>query len=238
MWSRILNTLLPNRCLRCEVILSNDPGLCSECWASMQFITSPYCSQCGLPLEVDLGREAICGDCARGQNYFSHVQSVFVYNDTSKDLILKFKHGDAHHGAPIYAQWMVQAQNDLLDSDSLLAPVPLHWTRLFRRCYNQSQILAKELSVLRPKIRYIPDLLIRNRATVSQGQLSQDQRYRNISGSINIHPHKKTLIKGKRIVLIDDVMTSGATMNVCAKALLKAGATDVNGLTLGRVTRT
>lgn len=238
MLRRALNTLLPNRCLRCEVILSSEPGLCSECWANIQFITAPYCNQCGLPLEIDLGKGAICGACAQAQNHFSHIQSVFVYDDRSKDLVLKFKHGDAHHGAPVYAQWMVQAQNDLLDSDSLLVPVPLHWTRLFRRCYNQSQILAKEISALRPNLHFIPDMLQRTRATASQGQLSKDQRYRNISGSINVHPRKKTLIKGKRIVLIDDVMTSGATMNVCAKALLKAGATEVSGLTLGRVTRT
>ncbi len=204
----------------------------------MQFITAPFCSQCGLPLEIDLGEGAICGDCATGQNHFSRIQSVFVYNDTSKDLVLKLKHGDAHYGAPTYAQWMVQAQNDLLDSDSLLVPVPLHWTRLFCRCYNQSQILAKEISALRPNLQYIPDMLQRTRATARQGQLSKDQRYQNLKGSIKVHPRKKTLIKGKRIVLIDDVMTSGATMNVCAKALLKAGATDVNGLTLGRVTRT
>ena len=126
MFRRILNAFLPHRCLICESIVEEKGGLCSPFWSGVQFITKPYCHQCGLPLEVDLGVNALCGLCAKGEEALSCVLSLFVYNDFSKDMILKFKHGDAQHGAPVYARWMTRVGKELISSADLITSVPLH----------------------------------------------------------------------------------------------------------------
>lgn len=237
MLRRFLHLILPHRCFKCDVILEGYNGLCSTCWAGIHFISKPYCAQCGYPLEIHLGDGAICGQCAKGENALSHVRSLFVYDEMSKGLILKLKHGDALHSAPFYGEHLSDIAADVLEESQILCPVPLHWSRLLSRSYNQSHVLGKEIAKRRPRLDYLPRLLRRHRATESQGRLTTNQRFSNIQGSISLDKQQKNRIKGKRIVLVDDVMTSGATLNTCAKVLLRSGAERVDAITLGRVTR-
>lgn len=235
VFKRLLNLILPQRCLKCDEILDSDPGLCGPCWSQIRFISDPLCTCCGLPLDFDVGDEGLCGGCAVSPPLYDKGRSVFVYDDASKGMILRFKHGDSTHGAPAFAKWMGTAGHDLLKETDLIIPVPLHWTRLFTRTYNQSQLMATHLSKLVPHTSLEPALLKRHKRTQPQGFLSKDKRVENVKSSFTVpQPH---LIKGKSILLIDDVLTSGATLNACAKELKKAGAKRIYALTLARVAR-
>lgn len=232
---RLLNLILPQRCLKCDEILDADPGLCGPCWSQIRFISDPQCSHCGLPLDFEVGDEGLCGSCAVSPPLYDKGRSVFVYDDASKGMILRFKHGDSTHGAPAFAKWMGTVGQDLLKDTDLIIPVPLHWTRLFTRTYNQAQLMATHLCKLAPHASLEPALLKRHKRTPPQGHLSKEGRIENVKSSFKASkPH---LIKGKSILLIDDVLTSGATLNACAKELKKAGAKKVFALTLARVAR-
>ena len=178
----------------------------------------------------------LCGACIRRPPEFERARAVFRYNDRSRRLVLGFKHGDRLHGAPAYGKWMARAGAALLAEASMVAPVPLHWTRLFRRRYNQAALLGAALA-RESRIPYVPDLLIRRRRTPSQGRLNAAERHRNMRGAFALRQRYATLLKGRRVLLIDDVFTTGATVGACARVLLKAGAAGVDVLTLARVVR-
>ncbi|HYB10194.1 MAG TPA: ComF family protein [Alphaproteobacteria bacterium] len=150
--------------------------------------------------------------------------------------MLGFKHGDRLHGAPAYGRWMARAGAMLLADASVIAPVPLHWTRLFRRRYNQSALLARVLAEI-SGVPFAPDLLVRHRRTPPQGRLSAVERRRNMRGAFALNKRFAMRIGGRRVLLVDDVFTTGATVNACAGVLLEAGAEDVDVLTLARVVR-
>ena len=156
-----------------------------------------------------------------------------MYTDASKPMILRFKHADSIHAAPTLAKWMISAGKELLQCSDLLIPVPLHWTRLLQRQYNQASLLVSSLA----NETGIPghnEILVRNRYTPSQGQRSMLQRQRNVSGAFVVHHKGKSLINGKNLLLVDDVYTTGATVGACTKALLKYGAKNVDVLTVAR----
>jgi len=182
-----------------------------------------------------MGEEGLCGGCAVTPPLYDGGRSVLVYDDASKGIILRFKHGDSTHGAPTFAKWMGTVGQDFIKTSDLIIPVPLHWTRLFMRTYNQAQIIATHLHKLAPHTTLAPSLLKRHKRTPPQGHLSKDKRAENVKASFKApHPH---LIKGKSILLVDDVLTSGTTLDACAKELKKAGAKKVFTLTLARVVR-
>ena len=158
------------------------------------------------------------------------------YDDSSRGLILAFKHADRTHAAPAFGRWMARAGAGLLAEGSVVVPVPLHWTRLFRRRYNQAALLALALA-REAGLRAAPDLLIRRRATPSQGRLGAVARRRNVAGAFAVRPGRRNLIDGRRVLLVDDVFTTGATADACARALKRAGADAVDVLVLGRVVR-
>ncbi len=192
------------------------------------------CGACGFPFDFDLGAGALCGECARRLPPFHRARAVLRYDDGSRDLVIAFKHRDRTDAAPAYGAWMARAGAELLEDADLLVPVPLHRMRLIQRRFNQSALLAHALAA-RSGVACAPDALIRTRPTPSQGQFSRAARFRNVQGAFKVR--RAGDIGGRRIVLVDDVLTTGATASACARTLLRAGADSVDVLTLARVVR-
>ncbi len=230
----VLDLLLPPRCLACGVTVPNAGAVCAECWRGLRFISSPMCGSCGFPFDYDYGAGALCGECARRLPPYHRARAVLRYDNGSRDLVIAFKHRDRTDAAPAYGAWMVRAGAELLEDADLLIPVPLHRMRLIQRRFNQSALLAHALAA-RSGVACTPDALIRTRPTPSQGQLSRSARARNVQGAFKVR--RAGHMEGRRIVLVDDVLTTGATVSSCARALLRAGAESVDVLTLARVVR-
>lgn len=230
--NKSLDFLIPLRCIKCGSILEEKEGLCSSCWSSISFITKPYCACCGRPFDFEIEEGALCGPCTHRSPAFTTARSVFIYTAESKDLILRFKHTDNLQGAPLFGAWLSKLIDEV--ENPLCVPVPLHWTRLFMRTYNQAALLAQQIAKLK-QLTYAPTLLVRKRRTPSQGTLSKNERFKNVKRAFVISKGQEALVKKRNILLIDDVFTTGATLNACAKVLLKAGAREVHALTLARV---
>ncbi len=231
-----LDALLPPHCLSCRAVTDEPGTLCAACWRTMQFLAPPFCACCGFPFEYEPGGDALCGACSRRSPAFDRARAVLRYDDSSRGLILGFKHADKTHAAPAFGRWMARAGAGLLAEESIIVPVPLHWTRLFHRRYNQAALLALALARV-ARMPAAPDLLIRRRATPSQGRLGAAARRRNVAGAFVVRPRRRSLIDGKRVLLVDDVLTTGATADACARALKRGGARAVDVLVLGRVVR-
>ena len=205
----------------------------SELWGAVTFLDQPCCACCGFPFEFTLGSDSLCGRCAARQPAYSRVRSAFQYDDNSRKLVLDFKHGGRTTGLSVFAGHMRRAGRDLLSDASFVVPVPLHPSRLRARRYNQSTLLARAVAL--PK--FDADILMRHRATLTQGSQSTRGRRSNVSGAFRIRQAAKPRLKGARITLIDDVFTTGATLEACARALKRAGSGPVDALTLARVVK-
>jgi ComF family protein len=232
----VIDALLPPLCLSCGAEVAEPGSLCPSCWSAMAFLGDPCCACCGLPFEFDLGEDAVCGECARQRPRYSRARAVFRYDESSRGLILRFKHGDRLEGAGAFARWMARSGGPILAQADLLVPVPLHRWRLLSRRYNQAALLANAIGRL-SGVAVEPGMLIRARRTPPQGHLGHDARARNVAGAFKVEERYRAGLSGRRVVLVDDVMTSGATVNECARVLLNAGAAEVGVLTLGRVVR-
>lgn len=232
--SAALNALLPPRCLSCGAAVDRQGGLCPTCWTALTFIAPPACACCGLPFEFAVEGENLCGACVAERPGFARARAVVVYDDASRPLVLGFKHGDRTHAAKPFGVWLARAGAELLADADLLTPVPLHRWRLFLRRYNQAALLAQEAG-RQAGVAVVPDLLVRRRRTRSQGGLDRGGRRRNVAGAFDLR--RKGSVEGKRVVLVDDVLTTGATVGECARVLLRAGAARVDVLTLARVVR-
>jgi ComF family protein len=235
-FARALDSVLPQRCLKCGVVVAAQGGaaLCPACWQTLSFLGAPCCACCGQPFDFDLGPDALCGACTQAPPAFDRARSVLRYDEASRDLILAFKHADRTSLTPAFAAWLKRAGDDLIPDADIIVPVPLHWSRLFGRRYNQAALLAMALGALTGKA-VIPDLLTRRRATAKQGHLGRLARQRNVAGAFVLHPRRLQTLAGKRVLLIDDVITTGATVTSCAKVLRQAGAQAVDVLALARV---
>lgn len=236
----VLDAVLPPLCLGCNEIVGEPGGLCAACWQDFSFVSAPHCACCGTPFEEDLGAEALCAGCLARRPHYNRARAALIYDDQSRRLILPFKHGDRTDIARACGDWMARAGAELLASADFVAPVPLHWRRLFMRRYNQAALLARVLvrQLVPPhKVRLAPDLLRRHRWTGSQTGLRARERRRNVREAFDVHPHWRSEVTGKRILLVDDVLTTGATVEACSRVLERAGADCVDVLTLARVIR-
>jgi ComF family protein len=231
----LVDAVLPPQCLGCGEIVEEPDALCGRCWGGITFFAPPWCAGCGLPFPHPMGEDAICADCARERRAWDRARAVLRYDKNSRRLILGLKHADHTHVAGAFGRWMHRAGGEVLDGADLVVPVPLHWTRLAQRRYNQAALLAHAIHAAGgPPVA--ADWLVRRRRTPSQGHLGPVARERNVRGALGMRPGRD--IAGKRVVVVDDVMTTGATVDECARVLKRAGAASVGVLTLARALRT
>ena len=236
IWRWALDLVLPAQCLGCGAVVDSQGALCPACWPKVRFIDQPFCACCGVPFEFDAGDGALCGACVRERPEYNRARAAVVYDDGSRGLILGLKHGDRTDAVPPFARWMARAGAELIADADLIAPVPLHWTRLFARRYNQAALLANAIGKL-SGTRVVPDLLVRRKRTAPLGKMGPSARRRTVQHAFTIRPRKVALVAGRRVLLIDDAHTTGATANGCSHVLLRAGAAAVDVLSLARTVR-
>ena len=236
IWYSIVNFIFPQQCCICKNYLSVDGSFCLSCAGKFNLITNPKCACCGLPFEFKLKtkKELLCPKCLKKSYKFDKAVSAVRYDEFSKKIILPLKHGDKTQYAKSIATMMSVSGRTLANQSDFIMPVPIHITRMLKRKYNQASLIVSYLSKIYSK-PVLYTTLLRVKATQSQGHLSTSERKQNVSGVFAVkHPDK---IKGKNILLIDDVFTTGATVNECAKILKKNGANKVFVLTFARVVK-
>ncbi len=232
----VLNALLPPLCPVTNAPLMENGSLSAEAWAQIQFIDDPVCAGCGAPFEHDYGEGALCALCIAEPPAFVSARAALLYDDASHDLIISFKHSDRADLAPLFGKWLAHAGKPLVTSKTILTPTPLHWRRLLKRRFNQAGLIALE-AARSLGCAYEPLLLRRNRATPPQKDLSIAARRRNVAGAFMVEEEALTKVHGAHIVLVDDVLTTGATLSACSRSLYSAGAARVDALVLARVVK-
>ncbi len=233
-----LRLIYPPHCAACGGPTESDFGLCGTCWREAGFIGGLVCDSCGVPLPGETTDEPVqCDDCLAIARPWARGRAAMLYGETGRRIALALKHGDRQELARPAAEWMLKAVRPILVPGMLVAPVPLHWLRLFRRRYNQSALLARRVAAA-AGLECCPDLLVRVRRTASQEGRDRDARFANVAGAIRIHPRRGGRAAGRHVLLVDDVMTSGATFAAAAEACLAAGAAEVSVLALARVAKT
>ncbi|MCC7038015.1 MAG: ComF family protein [Alphaproteobacteria bacterium] len=236
LWNKTLNIILPPRCAGSGMVV-DAPGMVSPgFWSELSFIDAPFCDTCGLPFGFGSSAGTICVGCIDEEPEFTRARSAVVYNDASRKLVIGFKYGDRLHTVQTFVPWLARAGEALIADADIVIPVPLHFRRLWQRRFNQSAVLG-ELLAKRSNLAFAPDALTRQRYTVKQKGLSRKERHANVRGAFAVDGKQAASLIGKNILLVDDVFTSGATLNECARVLKKAGAAQVYVLTIARVTR-
>lgn len=234
----LLHAVFPPECLSCGARVDRDFALCGACWVETPFIFGASCGLCGvgLPGQSTTDEVLICEDCHGIARPWDRGRAVLHYGDNGRKLVLGLKHADRAEVARAAGPWLARAGADLLADDPLIVPIPLHWWRLARRRFNQAALLAKALAQVSGR-DWLPDALIRPRHTASQEGRDRAGRFSNLDGMIHVNPHRKGALVGRRLLLVDDVMTSGATFSAAAQACLGAGAVAVDVIALARVAR-
>lgn len=232
----LLNLVLPPRCLACGVVVALPHTLCGGCWSRLAFLVEPLCRVCGQPFAAVTEPGTTCAACVYPHRAFHRVRAAVAYDDGSKRLILALKHGDRTDIVPAFAGWMAKAGAGLLEDADLLVPVPLHWTRLWTRRYNQAALLARATGSLsgRP---VDCRLLVRGKRTPPLGTSGPAARAETVRGAFAVPKTLQSRIAARRVLLVDDVFTTGSTAEQCALTLLRAGAASVDVLALARVVR-
>jgi ComF family protein len=229
-----VDVALPPLCPSCREPLGDGIGLCASCWATLSLIEPPYCARLGIPFVHDPGPGLLSMEAIANPPAYDRARAAVRYDDVARALVHGFKYGDQLDLAPMMGRWMARAGRELLADADALIPVPLHWRRLWARRFNQSAALAGAISVL-SGIPVAHEGLKRVRATTQQVGLSKTERTDNVQGAFRVAAEHKAGFAGRRMVLVDDVLTSGATVDACARALLRAGAAHVDVLVFARV---
>jgi ComF family protein len=229
----VLDAALPPLCPSCRKPVAEDGGLCPGCWAQLSFITPPYCERLGIPFAYDPGPGVLSMQAIADPPAYQRARAAVRYDDIARTLVHALKYGDRLDLAPTLGRWMVQAGAPLLAEADALIPVPLHWRRLWWRRFNQSAALA-EVIATRVKLP-VAHALARVKATRQQVGLTASERALNVQGAFRVREQARADVKGRRFVLVDDVLTSGATIDACTRVLLRAGAASVDVLVFARV---
>lgn len=232
-----LKILYPDQCVACGGLVDGSGGLCAPCWAATPFLDGLLCDACGVPLLGEaVGVRPLCDDCMAEHPPWVQGRAVMAYRDTARRMVLGLKHSDRLDLVRPAAGWMA-ARGAVLNAEGVvLVPVPLHWTRLLMRRFNQAALLAREVARIWGRDA-VPDALIRTRRTRPQERMTKAERLENQRGAIRVNPAQVPKVSGRPVVLVDDVMTSGATLSVAARALAEAGSGEVRVLTLARVVK-
>jgi len=232
-----LDAIYPARCLTCGDVVDSDFGLCGSCWRDTSFIGGTVCDCCGVPLPgADGGHTPQCDACLAAPHPWVQGRAALLYRETGRKLVLALKHGDRQEIAKPAALWMAGAVRDCLEDHTLIVPIPLHWMRMIKRRYNQSALLARALGdhLDRP---YCLDLLERPKHTPSLDHKPRDERHAILQNAIRVRAKRRHRLIGRPILLVDDVMTSGATLSAATQALQAAGSGPVRVITLARVAK-
>jgi ComF family protein len=240
VWSRVahaaLDIALPTLCVACREPVAGD-GVCAACWAQLSFIAPPYCAKLGIPFVYDPGPGILSMQAIADPPAYDRARAAVRYDEVAKTLVHALKFHDRVDLAPTMGRWMAHAGGPLLAEADLLVPVPLHWRRGFSRRYNQSGALARAIGK-QAGLPVAVEALRRIRPTAHQIGLSRAERAANVQGAFKVPAEGKAEIQGRRVVMIDDVLTSGATVDACARALLRAKAASVDVLVFARVVDT
>jgi len=228
-----LDVALPTLCVACREPVDGD-GVCAGCWAKLSFMAPPFCPRLGIPFVYDPGSDLLSMEAIANPPAYARARAAVRYDDVARTLVHALKYQDRTDLAPAMGRWMARAGRELLDDADILIPVPLHWRRAWSRRYNQSGALSRTIE-RQSGVKVASEALRRIRPTEQQIGLSRTQRASNVQGAFKVAADRQFLIAGRRVVLIDDVLTSGATVDACARALLRAKAASVDVLVFARV---
>jgi ComF family protein len=231
-----LDIALPTLCVSCREPVDGE-GVCAACWAKLSFIAPPFCPKLGIPFVFDPGPEMLSMEAIANPPAYARARAAVRYDDVARTLVHALKYQDRTDLAPAMGRWMARAGRELLKEADVLVPVPLHWKRAWGRRYNQSGALARIIE-RQSGVKLSTEALKRIRPTQQQIGLTRPQRASNVQGAFKVATERQSEIAGRRVVLIDDVLTSGATLDACARALLRAKAASVDALVFARVVDT
>ncbi|MBS9717622.1 ComF family protein [Pseudohalocynthiibacter aestuariivivens] len=233
----VLRTIFPPQCVTCRKLVESEFALCGACWRDTTFISGLICDKCGVPLPGSAGPEMVhCDDCITVARPWDKGRAAMLYKENSRKIVLALKHGDREDLVRPAAGWMLRAGASLIKPNMLVAPVPLHWSRLLKRRYNQAALLGKTISK-QANLEFCPDLLRRTSRTAPLDGLTRDERFQALTDVIRPNPKRHEMFENRPVLLIDDVMTSGATLAACTEACFSAGAVEVFVLILARVAK-
>jgi ComF family protein len=232
----IADIALPPQCLSCGTPVGVHGSLCPRCWSRMRLIERPYCARLGIPFTYDIGPGARSAEAIADPPPFDRCRAVAVFDDVARALVHGLKYRDQLELSAWMASWMRRAGDEVVTEADIVVPVPLYRGRLWRRRYNQSVLLARGVGRLAGKPVSVTALQ-RIRATEQQVGLTADQRDRNVRGAFRVPAEEKIAVAGRRVLLVDDVYTTGATVKAATRALLRAGASAVDVLVFARVVR-
>ena len=236
-FARTVDAIYPPQCLACPKPTETPQGLCGTCWRETFFFSGKVCDYCGVTVPTAEGHDGrvICDSCSHAPPAWDRGRAAVAYEGVGRRLALSLKHGDRLDTVAPLARWMRHAGEAFLGDDVILVPVPLHWRRLLERTYNQSAELARAIH-RQTNTQFVPEMLRRVRNTPRQFGPRQG-RFATVSEAFTPHPRHVSDVDGRRVLLVDDVLTSGATLSACADILKASGAQEVNVLVLARVTR-
>lgn len=231
IYTYIINFILPPRCLSCAEMTISDRDFCANCWKNLNFITKPYCIICGYKFNISILEEMKCGKCLQTKPAYTLARSLIKFDEYSKKIIHAFKYKDKTILAKTFTRLLYNHYHQEFCYADLIVPVPMNRFKRLFRMYNPAFILALEISKIM-NITMVPDMLIKTKWTKAQTYLSKNEREKNLSGSLIFN--KKYQITDKKILLVDDVFTTGTTINKCSKILKAAGAQEIYVMTIAR----
>jgi len=232
MWKNFLNLIFPIKCIICDSYKSQR-DVCSDCWGNISFITKPCCFICGISFSYENDEKAICGHCVAKKPAYNKSISILKYDEYSKKIIHKFKYQDNLHLLDYLVSLMNNLGVSIISQADYIVPVPMHKYKLLKRGYNQAALLAMRIAK-KNNIKYLPELLIKKKNTLAQADLKKDQRVNNIKNTIVINKKYVNLISEKKILIIDDVITTGATIDECSNIIRKYNPSSILVLSLAK----